>query len=339
MSADSDRVQAPVEAGLGARDRPARKVSLFGTQISVVEAGRGPVVLLVHGVAGSRHIWDAVIPQLAERFRVVAPDLTGHGESEKPRGDYSLGAYATCLRDLLELLGYPRATVVGHSLGGGIAMQFAYQFPDRCERLVLVASGGLGPEVTLLLRAATLPGAEWVLPVIAHRRVQDVFMAMGKYWSWLPVRPSPALREVGRAYSSLADAGARGAFVHTLRSVMDLQGQRISAMNRIHLAAYLPTLLVWGARDPFIPVSHAVEAYGRIPNARLEIFERSGHFPQAEEPQRFTRVLTDFIMTTTPARKLATSDRRALKSEVQAATKSNRPAPARSASHRGRSSR
>ncbi len=314
MSADSDRLQASVAAGPGARDWPARRVSLFGTQISVLEAGKGPVVLLVHGVAGSRHIWDAVIPQLAEHFRVIAPDLPGHGESEKPRGDYSLGAYATCLRDLLELLGYPRATVVGHSLGGGIAMQFAYQFPDRCERMVLVASGGLGREVTLLLRAATLPGAEWVLPVIAHRRVQDAFKSIGKYSSWLPVRPSPALREVGRAYSSLADAGARGAFVHTLRSVMDLQGQRISAMNRIHLAANLPTLLVWGARDPFIPVSHAIEAHGRIPNARLEIFERSNHFPQAEEPQRFTRVLTDFIMTTPTAPELATSDRAALSS-------------------------
>lgn len=279
----------------------ARLVNIFGTRISVVEAGKGPVVMLVHGVAGSRHIWDSVIPRLAERFRVVAVDLPGHGESEKPRGDYSLGAYATVLRDLLEVLGYRRVTVVGHSLGGGIAMQFAYQFPDRCERLILVASGGLGREVTLLLRAATLPGSEWVLPVIANRRVRDAFQAVGRQVRWLPVRPSPALREVGRAYSSLADAGARGAFVDTLRSVMDLQGQRVSAMNRIHLAAYKPTLIMWGARDPFIPVSHAVEASRLIPGSRLEIFERSSHFPQVEEPQRFARVLTDFITTTAPA--------------------------------------
>lgn len=279
----------------------ARLVNLFGTHISVVEAGKGPVVILVHGVAGSRHIWDSVIPRLAQRFRVVAVDLPGHGESEKPRGDYSLGAYATVLRDLLEVLGYRHATVVGHSLGGGIAMQFAYQFPDRCERLVLVASGGLGREVTLLLRAATLPGSKWVLPVIANRRVRDAVRAAGGYVRWLPIRPSPALREVGRAYSSLADAGARGAFVDTLRSVMDLQGQRVSAMNRIHLAAYKPTLILWGARDPFIPVSHAVEASRLIPNSRLEIFERSSHFPQVEEPQRFASVLTDFIMTTVPA--------------------------------------
>jgi pimeloyl-ACP methyl ester carboxylesterase len=312
-------------------------VDLFGTRISIVEAGKGPVVVLVHGVAGSRHTWDAVIPRLAERFRVVALDLPGHGESEKPRGDYSLGAYATVIRDLLELLGYQRATVVGHSLGGGIAMQFAYQFPDRCERLVLVSSGGLGREVTLLLRAATLPGAEWVLPVIAHRRIRDAFVAVGRYVSWLPVRPSPALREVGRAYSSLADAGARGAFVHTLRGVMDLQGQRISAMNRIHLAALLPTLLIWGARDPFIPVSHAIEAHRRIPNGRLEIFERSSHFPQAEEPQRFTRVLTDFILTTTPAPQLAVSDRADMRSVV-AAVKPTRSTPARAAANRSRSS-
>lgn len=321
MKADSDRAQR--------REPRARLVDLFGTQISVVEAGKGPVVLLVHGVAGSRHNWDAVIPQLAERFRVVALDLPGHGESEKPRGDYSLGAYATVLRDLLEALGYRRATVVGHSLGGGIAMQFAYQFPDRCERLILVASGGLGREVSLLLRAATLPGSKWVLPVIANRRVRDALLEIGRYLSWSPVRPSPALREFGRAYSSLADAGARGAFVDSLRSVIDLQGQRVSAMNRIHLAAYKPTLILWGARDPFIPVSHAVEASRRIPNSRLEIFERSSHFPQAEEPQRFAKVLTDFIMTTAPGPDFAKLDRARLRAGAEGAMKPTRLVPAR----------
>ncbi len=321
MKADSDRAQG--------REPRARLVDLFGTQISVVEAGKGPVVLLVHGVAGSRHNWDAVIPQLAERFRVVALDLPGHGDSEKPRGDYSLGAYATGLRDLLEVLGYRRATVVGHSLGGGIAMQFAYQFPDRCERLILVASGGLGREVSLLLRAATLPGSEWVLPVIANRRVRDALLGIGRYLSWFPVRPSPALREFGRAYSSLADAGARGAFVDSLRSVIDLQGQRVSAMNRIHLAAYKPTLILWGARDPFIPVSHALEASRRIPNSSVEIFERSSHFPQAEEPQRFAKVLTDFIMSTAPGPDFAKLDRATLRAGTGAAMKPTRLVPAR----------
>jgi pimeloyl-ACP methyl ester carboxylesterase len=303
------------------RDLRATKVNLFGTEISLVEAGKGPVVVLIHGVAGSRHNWDAVIPRLAERFTVVAPDLPGHGESAKPRGDYSLGAYATGLRDLLEFHGHQRATVVGHSLGGGIAMQFAYQFPERCERMVLVASGGLGEEVTLLLRAATLPGAEWVLPLIAHRRVRDAFRAVGRHASWLPVRPSPAFREIGRAYSSLTDAGARGAFVHTLRGVMDMQGQRISAMNRLHLAAYLPTLIVWGARDPFIPMSHAYEAHDRIRNARLEIFERSSHFPQVEEPQRFADLLIDFITTTPPGPEITVADRALLRSLATATSK------------------
>ncbi|MGZ3387909.1 MAG: alpha/beta fold hydrolase [Isosphaeraceae bacterium] len=326
MKAGSDRALRP--------EPRARSVSLFGTRISVLEVGKGPVVLLVHGVAGSRHNWDAVIPKLAERFRVVALDLPGHGESEKPRGDYSLGAYASVLRDLLSVLGYGRATLVGHSLGGGIAMQFAYQFPDRCERLILVASGGLGREVNLLLRAATLPGSDWVLPVIANRRVRDAVRGMGRNLSWLPVRPSPALREFGRAYSSLADAGARGAFVDSLRSVIDLQGQRVSAMNRIHLAAYKPTLILWGARDPFIPVSHAVEASRRIPTSRLEIFERSSHFPQAEEPQRFAKVLTDFIITTAPGPDFKKPDRATLRAVVEAATKARHPAPARAPGNR-----
>jgi len=320
-TADSGRAK-------GSRPR-GRRITLFGTQISVVEAGRGPVVVLVHGLAGSNHNWAPVIPRLAERFRVVAVDLPGHGDSEKPRGDHSLGAYATLLRDLLEVLGYRRATVVGHSLGGGIAMQFAYQFPERCERLVLVASGGLGREVTLLLRAATLPGSEWVLPVIANHWVRDAARWIGRRLSWLPMRPSPALREVGRAYSSLADAGARGTFVEELRGVMDLQGQRVSAMNRIHLAAYVPTLIVWGARDPFIPVAHAIDASRRIPNGRIEIFERSGHFPMVEEPQRFARVVTEFMTTTVPSKGFVRSHRATMRAMVADATKSTRPSTAR----------
>src|SRR5207302_11184721 len=134
----------------------------------------GPVVLLIHGIVGCAEQWDQVVPLLAERYTVVAPDLLGHGESAKPRGDYSLGAYAASVRDLLVALGHRRATVVGHSLGGGVAMQFAYEYPPFAERLVLVSSGGLGREVHPILRAATLPGSELVLPVIARQRLPGV---------------------------------------------------------------------------------------------------------------------------------------------------------------------
>src|SRR4051795_5915654 len=148
-----------------------REIELHGHRVAYRSAGSGPVIVLVHGITSTSATWERVMPALAKRFTVIAPDLLGHGQSAKPRGDYSLGAYASGIRDLLIALGHERATFVGHSLGGGIAMQLAYQFPEQCERLVLVASGGLGRDITPLLRAASLPGSELVLPVLVDERV------------------------------------------------------------------------------------------------------------------------------------------------------------------------
>src|SRR5215204_4141506 len=140
-------------------------VLLHGHRITYRTAGEGPLIVLIHGITGNSEQWDDVMRLLSERYTVLAPDLLGHGQSAKPRGDYSLGAYGVSIRDLLIVLGHRRATVVGHSLGGGIAMQFAYEYPVFAERLVVVSSGGLGREVHPLIRAATLPGAELVLPL------------------------------------------------------------------------------------------------------------------------------------------------------------------------------
>jgi pimeloyl-ACP methyl ester carboxylesterase len=254
----------------------------------------------VHGIAGTSATWEDVIPRLATRHTVVAPDLIGHGDSGKPEGDYSLGAYANAIRDLLEALGHERATVVGHSLGGGVAMQFAYQFPERCERLVLVSSGGLGREVHLLLRAAALPGAETVLPwlcVAGRRSVGRVVHALGG----LGLRASADLEESWRSFVSLAEPDARRAFLHTVRGIIDLGGQRVSASDRLYLAAGIPTLIVWGEQDRLIPARHAREAHERIRGSRLEIFPGVGHFPHRDDPERFAEVLLDFLETTRPS--------------------------------------
>src|SRR3954468_24730941 len=156
------------------------EILLHGHRVHYRSAGSGPVLVLVHGITSTSATWAGVLPYLAERFTVVAPDLLGHGDSAKPRGDYSLGAHASGIRDLLVALGHSRATVVGHSLGGGIAMQLAYQFPERVERLVLVNSGGLGREVNLMLRAATLPGSEYVLPVLCAGTLRDAVRTVGR---------------------------------------------------------------------------------------------------------------------------------------------------------------
>jgi pimeloyl-ACP methyl ester carboxylesterase len=241
------------------------------------------------------------MPQLAERYTVVAPDLLGHGESAKPRGDYSLGAYASGIRDLLVMLGHERATFVGHSLGGGVAMQLAYQFPERCERLVLVDSGGLGREVNGLLRAATLPGAELVLPLLASNGLLNAGRSVGGFLDRLGLRLKTDLEQMARGHASLADPDARAAFVHTLRTIVEPGGQRVDATDRLYLAQHVPFMLIWGELDPIIPVAHAYAAHELVPSSRLEVFPEAGHFPHVDDPQWFVRVLVDFIEGTKPA--------------------------------------
>lgn len=278
-----------------------RTVSVHGHQISYRTGGSGPVVLLVHGMAGSSSSWKPVLPDLAPHMTYVAPDLPGHGESDKPRGDYSLGAQASILRDLLVALGHERATVVGQSLGGGIAMQLAYQYPERLERLVLVCAGGLGKEVMPILRALAAPGVGAVLPVAFQPFVQNTVETVTGWVGRLGLRPAPATQEMWRAYTSLIDARTRNAFLHTLRSVVDVKGQRVSARDRLYLAREVPTMIVWGDHDPVIPVTHAYEAHEAMPDSRLEIMEDCGHFPHAEDPRRFAELLVDFMATTEPA--------------------------------------
>jgi pimeloyl-ACP methyl ester carboxylesterase len=242
------------------------------------------------------------MPALAEQFTIVAADLLGHGESARPRGEYSLGAHANVLRDVLNALGHDRATFVGQSLGGGVVMQMAYQFPERCERLVLVSSGGLGREVSLLLRALTFPVTEQVFPLVCNPGVRAAADRMADWLRHVGVQVTPAAEEMWRSYMSLADADRRWAFFRTLRAVVDLGGQSVSAADRLYLAAQMPTLIVWGARDPFIPVEHAVASHAAIPGSRLEIFEDVGHFPHCEAAERFVEVLVDFMTSTAPAR-------------------------------------
>ena len=278
-----------------------RWTKVHGHDVAYRQAGEGPLLVMIHGIAGSSGTWVPAMPLLAERYTVIAPDLLGHGESAKPRGDYSLGAYASGVRDLLGVLGHERATVVGHSLGGGVAMQFAYQFPQMAERLVLVCSGGLGKEVTPLLRALTIPGTEFVLPVVLRREVHDVLGVAGRALGRLGLRADPFLSEVWSAWARLTDVRAQRAFIHTIRAVIDLAGQRVSARDRLYLAHEVPTMIIWGDRDQVIPVSHAHIAHELIPGSRLEVIEGAGHFLPIERPEVIDRLLRDFVATTKPA--------------------------------------
>jgi pimeloyl-ACP methyl ester carboxylesterase len=278
----------------------ARTVALHGRHVTYLEAGNGPVLLLIHGMAGTCENWRAVIEPLARRHTVIALDLPGHGSSAPGGGDYSLGALAAGLRDLLVALGHDRATLVGHSLGGGIAMQFAYQFPEATERLVLVCSGGLGPEVSPVLRAAALPGADLFIAATAGPgRVAGSALARGL--SAVGLRPNADVAEVARGYASLADRDRRAAFLATLRAVVGTEGQRVHAGDRLYLAEGVPVLIIWGRADHMIPVSHGEHAHRAIPGGRLEIFDEAGHMPQIETPARFVAVLERFLEETEPA--------------------------------------
>lgn len=263
-------------------------------------AGSGPPVVLVHGMLNSSSHWQSVALDLAREHTVIAPDLIGHGDSAAPRGDYSLGAHAASIRDLLTALGVERATIVGHSLGGGVAMQFFYQFPARVERLVLISSGGLGHEVSPMLRTAALPGMSGVLSLAAHPRLLSALWGTGSRLRRVGIRHGAYVQAVARALRPLEQPQAREAFLQTLRAVIDVQGQRVSATDRLYLLESMPTMIVWGERDNTIPLQHGRSAHQAIPHSRFRTLAGAAHFPHLEDPDALVRVLREFLADTDP---------------------------------------
>jgi pimeloyl-ACP methyl ester carboxylesterase len=300
-------------------DLGLRHRTVHGYRRAYRMAGSGPALLLLHGIGDSSESWLPVMEALARDHTVIAPDLLGHGGSDKPRADYAVAAYANGMRDLLDILDIERVTVVGHSLGGGVAAQLSYQYPERCERLVLVASGGVGRDVTPMLRLASAPLAE-------------VFMAP---LHWTVTRPLVGVAlgllghlghdlaldrtHVARLLASLPDGDAQVAFTRTLRSVVDWRGQVVTMLDRCYLAEAVPTLLVWGDRDGVIPVSHAHRAHAAMPSSRLELFAGAGHFPHHADPHRFTALVGEFVATTEAATYDAVRWRELLQRGAQAA--------------------
>jgi pimeloyl-ACP methyl ester carboxylesterase len=271
-------------------------IELHGHTVAFRMAGEGPVLLLVHGIAGTNAVWENVVDELATDHVVIAPDLPGHGESGASAGDYSLGAMAATLRDLLLALGHERATVIGHSLGGGVAMQFSYLFPEYTERLVLVSSGGLGRSVNPALRLAALPGAELVTAQLGRAaRLADRLLPSG-------ARPGGRVAvELGRSVAALADSQTRGAFHATLRAVVGPDGQRVFAGDRLYLAREMPTLIIWGEHDPIIPVGHGHRAHAAMPGSRFVVLDGAGHFPPLEDPRGVIDAIRDFIEVEPPS--------------------------------------
>ncbi|MBO9532927.1 MAG: alpha/beta fold hydrolase [Solirubrobacteraceae bacterium] len=278
-----------------------REITLHGNAVAYRRGGRGPTMVLLHGIASNNHTWDAVIGELAKTHDVIAPDLIGHGQSAKPMGDYSIGGYATVIRDLLLALEAERVLLVGHSLGGGIAMQLLHMAPDLVGRLVLVSSGGLGRDLGAVLRAASLPGAPLVIRAatsvpaqLAGRAAKGLLDVVGLE---LPTDAAEGLD----GFASLHDPDAREAFLNTVRASTGLGGQRVSAVDKLYLMRGCPLLTIWGERDAIIPVQHAYEVQALVPDMHLHIVPTAGHFPHVDEPDLFCTYLRAFEEATAPS--------------------------------------
>jgi pimeloyl-ACP methyl ester carboxylesterase len=291
-----------------------------GVKISYLRAGQRPStagrarkaapaepLLLLHGLGHSARAWDRVILPLAENHDVVALDLPGCGKSDKPDTDYSLGAQAAAVRYFLDELEIARTTVVGHSLGGGVAMTFSYLYPDRVGRLALVSSGGLGKEMSGVFRAANLPVApKYVMQAIFHPRARIARSIVTQIASMAGVDPLFAHKGVfshdtAQWLEPMEDPATRRAFLSMLKASTNVLGQAVSALDRLHLAGRYPVLIVWGADDRVIPVRHGQRAAQVLPNARIEVFKECGHMPQVEMADRFVEVLRDWMRTTSPS--------------------------------------
>jgi pimeloyl-ACP methyl ester carboxylesterase len=267
-------------------------------------AGSGPVIVLIHGIGDNSTTWEVVQARLAQRFTVIAPDLLGHGQSEKPHGaDYSVASYANRIRDLLQVLDVDKATVVGHSLGGGVAMQFAYQFPHLVERLVLVSTGGVTRDVNIVLRFASLPVGGEALALLRLPLVLPALQLAGRAAGLVfgSTRLGRDLPDILRVLAHVPEPTALLAFTRTLRAAVDWRGQMITMLNRCYLTESVPVQIIWGMQDVVVPVSHAWIAHAAMPNSRLEVFDDSGHFPFHDYPDDFAEVVEKFIDTTQPA--------------------------------------
>ncbi len=290
--------------------RPVREVTptlqfrtIHGYRRAFRMAGSGPAILLIHGIGDNSTTWSSVQAKLAQRFTVIAPDLLGHGRSDKPRADYSVPAYANGMRDLLSVLDIDRVTVVGHSLGGGVAMQFAYQFPQMLDRLILVGAGGVTKDVNIALRLASMPMGSEALALLRLPLVLPALQAARRFGGALfgSTGIGRDLHEALRILGDLPEPTASSAFARTLRAVVDWRGQVVTMLDRCYLTQSVPVQLVWGSRDSVIPVSHAEMAHAAMPGSRLELFEGSGHFPFHDDPDRFVEVVEQFIDSTEPA--------------------------------------
>ncbi len=274
-----------------------RLVHLHGRDVAFRQLpGAGTPIVLVHGIGSSSETWLDIPERMnAMGAHVVAVDLPGHGESSKAPGDYSLGSLASTLRDLIDHLGFERVHLVGHSLGGGVSMQFAYQFPDRVDALVLESSGGLGEEAFSGLRAAALPGSELAIRWAINRRTLTGAKWLGERLARVGITPHALSPRALETVGWLGEEDRRSAFLATLRSVVSPRGQTVSALDKLHLMAAERVLIIWGDKDPMIPMKHGVHAHALLPGSRFVVFPGATHESHLHDPQRYADLVVEHV--------------------------------------------
>lgn len=312
------KTACPSRDGRGpSHQRHEGRVRIGDGAIAYTTAGSGEPLLLIHGLGGTRRTWDHVLDSFAASHTVIAPDLPGHGESDAPAGDYSLGALAASLRDLLVILGHSSATLVGHSLGGGIALRFAYQFPERIDRLALISSGGLGLQVSPMLRAATLPGALAVvagLALIPRPLTRRALSAVSAVAPGLlaPADAHPLAEDLHR----LTHTRQRQTFIRTARTVINWRGQSINATPHLKQLTDLPVLLAWGSHDRTIPPHHHRAVADLLTAPHLLEIDGAGHYPHETAADRMIPVMRHFLESTPPFRYAESRWRQLLSSDL-----------------------
>ena len=272
-----------------------RVASVLGYRLAYITGGEGEPVIFLHGLGHAASLWNGVLPALARHFRVFAVDMLGCGHSDKPRIDYHLWSMAAYLRYFMDAVGIQRAHLVGHSLGGGIALQTRFQYPERVGRLTLISSGGFGRELRLLLRLPTIPGGSVIMTVVTRPFWDRVIKLFGYREPTAPLKI-----ETRQQWLNLEKPDSRWVFMRMLRGVSNITGQTVSALDRLYLIQD-PVLVVWGDHDRTIPVAHAKRAAALISNCQLEILPGCGHYPALQCPEVVAGLVERFLLAPTPA--------------------------------------
>ena len=267
-----------------------RFVTVNGIRTHYVAAGEGEPLLLLHGLGASLMAWALNIEPLSREFSVYAIDIPGHGDSEKPDMDYLLPTAVDFVREFMNVLGIERASLAGSSMGGLIALKTAVDYPELVDRLALVDAAGLGREVAWFLRAISLP---MVGELIENPSPRNTKVLLKRIFYNPALLQESLIREI---YRTRALPGSKRAVLRIIRGSIGLRGLHSKWIMTDELERLnSPVLLVWGAQDRILPVSHAINAAQRAPQVSLSIFDECGHWPQMEKGQEFNRLVLDFL--------------------------------------------